>query len=228
MKILIIEDEKIIREELQELLLKNGYEVFLLTDFTNVLPIDPNKYDLILLDINLPNLNGEFLLKEIRKTSNIPVIMLTSRVDEIDEILSITNGADDYITKPYNPIILLLRIQNIFKRINSNLDYLKYKNISFDLKSGVVKKDNLKVELTKNEMIIFNYLLTNKNKIISRDELMTILWNNNEYINDNSLTVNISRLRKKLDDLKSDVVIETRKGCGYILSWNYLSILKIN
>ena len=218
MKILIIEDEKIIREELQELLLKNGYEVFLLTDFTNVLPIDSDKYDLILLDINLPNLNGEFLLKEIRKTSNIPVIMLTSRVDEIDEVLSITNGADDYITKPYNPIILLLRIQNIFKRINSNLDYLKYKNILFDLKSGVIKKDNLKVELTKYEMIIFNYLLTNKNKIISRDELMTILWNNDEYINDNSLTVNISRLRKKLDDLKSDVVIETRKGCGYILS----------
>ena len=140
MKILIIEDEKIIREELQELLLKNGYEVFLLTDFTNVLPIDPDKYDLILLDINLPNLNGEFLLKEIRKTSNIPIIMLTSRVDEMDEVLSITNGADDYITKPYNPIILLLRIQNIFKRINSNLDYLKYKNISFDLKSGVIKK----------------------------------------------------------------------------------------
>mgnify|MGYP004583698627 FL=1 len=228
MKILIIEDEKIIREELQELLLKNGYEVFMLTDFTNVLPIDPDKYDLILLDINLPNLNGEFLLKEIRKTSNIPIIMLTSRVDEMDEVLSITNGADDYITKPYNPIILLLRIQNIFKRINSNLNYLKYKNILFDLKSGVIKKDNLKVELTKNEMIIFNYLLTNKNKIISRDELMTILWNNDEYINDNSLTVNISRLRKKLDDLQSDVVIETRKGCGYILSWNYLSILKIN
>ena len=218
MKILIIEDEKTIREELQELLLKNGYEVFLLTDFTNVLPIDSDKYDLILLDINLPNLNGEFLLKEIRKTSNIPVIMLTSRVDEMDEVLSITNGADDYITKPYNPIILLLRIQNIFKRINSNLDYLKYKNILFDLKSGVIKKDDLKVELTKNEMIIFNYLLTNKNKIISRDELMTILWNNNEYINDNSLTVNISRLRHKLDDLKSEVVIETRKGCGYILS----------
>ena len=145
MKILIIEDEKIIREELQELLLKNGYEVFLLTDFTNVLPIDPDKYDLILLDINLPNLNGEFLLKEIRKTSNIPIIMLTSRVDEMDEVLSITNGADDYITKPYNPIILLLRIQNIFKRINSNLDYLKYKNISFDFKSGFIKKNNLKV-----------------------------------------------------------------------------------
>lgn len=218
MKILIIEDEKTIREELQELLLKNGYEVFLLTDFMNILPIDSSKYDLILLDINLPNLNGEFLLKEIRKISNIPIIMLTSRVDEMDEVLSITSGADDYITKPYNPIILLLRIQNIFKRINSNLDYLKYKNILFDLKSGVIKKDNLKVELTKNEMIIFNYLLTNKNKIISRDELMTILWNNNEYINDNSLTVNISRLRKKLDDLQSEVVIETRKGCGYILS----------
>ena len=133
MKILIIEDEKTIREELQELLLKNGYEVFLLTDFMNILPINPSKYDLILLDINLPNLNGEFLLKEIRKNSNIPVIMLTSRVDEMDEVLSITNGADDYITKPYNPIILLLRIQNIFKRINSNLDYLKYKNILFDL-----------------------------------------------------------------------------------------------
>ena len=220
-KILIIEDEETIRNELKTLLENSGYEVLMLEKFTNAKEdIKSMTLDLILLDINLPNINGEMLLKEIRKESNIPVIMVTSRVCEVDEVLSMSYGADDYITKPYNPTILLLRIQNIFKRMENNRDDLFYDDIVVNPKKGILEKNGKVLELTKNEMIIFLYLLNNQNRIVSRDELMSELWNNEEYINDNALTVNISRLRTKLKDFGYSDVIETRKGQGYILLWN--------
>ena len=217
-KILIIEDEKVIRNELKTLLENSGYKVQALTNFENAKEsIKKIKSDLILLDINLPNINGEILLREIRKESNIPVIMVTSRVSEIDEVLSISYGADDYITKPYHPTILLLRIQNIFKRMENNRDNLFYDDIIVNPKKGILEKKDKILELTKNEMIIFTYLLNNRGKIVKRDDLMTDLWNNNEFINDNALTVNISRLRNKLRNFGLENRIETRKGQGYKL-----------
>ncbi len=217
-KILIIEDEEIIRSELKTLLENSGYEVLTLEKFDNTKEYIKNiKADLILLDINLPNINGEILLKEIRKESNVPVIMVTSRAGEVDEVLSISYGADDYITKPYNPTILLLRIQNIFKRMENNRDDLFYDDIIVNPKKGILEKNGKMLELTKNEMIIFTYLLSNRGRIVTRDDLMTDLWNNNEFINDNALTVNISRLRSKLQDFGLENKIETRKGQGYKL-----------
>lgn len=217
-KIMIVEDDEVIKDELSELLKNSSYLVESVKNFEKakeeIFKINP---DLILLDINILYLNGELLLKEIRKESSVPVIMVTSKSGEIDEALSITYGADDYITKPYNPTILLLRIQNIFKRINQNNNALKYKDIIVDLNKSELKKDDKVLVLTKNEMIIFSYLLNNKEKIVSRDELMTYLWNNEEYINDNALTVNISRLRSKLSSFGYENIIETRKGQGYIL-----------
>ena len=189
-KIMIVEDDEVIKDELSELLKNSSYLVESVKNFEKakeeIFKYNP---DLILLDINIPYLNGELLLKEIRKESSVPVIMVTSKSGEIDEALSITYGADDYITKPYNPTILLLRIQNIFKRMNQNNNALKYKDITVDLNKSELKKDDKVLVLTKNEMIIFSYLLNNKEKIVSRDELMTYLWNNEEYINDNALTV---------------------------------------
>ena len=218
-RIMIVEDDEIMRKELCDLLKSSSYLVNYIRNFKNsmeeILNCNP---DLVLLDINIPYLNGELLLKEIRKESNLPIIMLTSKSDEIDEALSITYGADDYITKPYNPTILLLRIQNIFKRMSQNNSILKYKDIVVDLNKSELKKKNEILILTKNEMIIFSYLLNNQEKIVSRDELMTYLWNNEEYINDNALTVNISRLRSKLSNFGYSNAIETRKGQGYILS----------
>ena len=126
-------------------------------------------------------------------------------------------GADDYITKPYNPTILLLRIQNIFKRMENNRDDLFYDDIVVNPKKGILEKNGKVLELTKNEMIIFTYLLNNRGRIVNRDDLMTDLWNNNEFINDNALTVNISRLRNKLQDFGLENKIETRKGQGYKL-----------
>lgn len=217
-KIMIIEDDTIISKELYELLVNAGYEALILKDFSNAKEeILKSNIDLILLDINIPYQNGEQLLKEIRKESNIPVIMVTSRASETDEILSISYGADDYITKPYSPTILLLRIQNIFKRLDNSTEALKYKDLEVSPSRGILSGSNKELELTKNEMLIFQHLLNNQNRIVSRDELMTILWNNEEYINDNALTVNISRLRSKLEDFGYPNAIETRKGQGYIL-----------
>ena len=217
-KILIVEDENVIRNELKTLLENSGYEVLALEKFHNTKEdILNEKPDLILLDINIPNINGEILLKEIRKETNVPVIMVTSRAGEVDEVLSISYGADDYITKPYNPTILLLRIQNIFKRMKNNRDDIFYDDIIVNPQKGILEQNGKIIELTKNEMIIFTYLLSNRGKIVTRDDLMTDLWNNNEFINDNALTVNISRLRSKLQDFGIKDKIETRKGQGYKL-----------
>ena len=218
-KILIVEDDETLREELSNLLSNSGYEVLMLTDFKNskeeIIKQNP---DLILLDINIPYLNGEVLLKSLRDDKvNTPVIMLTSSNKTIDEVLSISYGADDYITKPYNPTILLLRINNIFKRMKKSFDYLEYDDLKIYPNKGIIVKNGEEFYLTKNEMLIFTYLLNNRGNIVSRDDLMSYLWNSDLYINDNALTVNISRLRAKLYDMGYNDVIVTRKGEGYLL-----------
>ena len=217
-KILIVEDDISIRKELKNLLDNAGFNGMILEDFENAFEqIKKEHPDLILLDINIPKLNGEMLLQKIRKESNVPIIMVTSKNTEADEVLSMSYGADDYITKPYNPTILLLRINAIFKRMENKNDILIYHDLEVDPKKGIMKNSTEEIILTKNEMIIFTFLLANMGNIVTRDDLMTDLWNNNEYINDNALNVNISRLRAKLKDLGYEDAIETRKGQGYIL-----------
>lgn len=163
---MIVEDEKTIRDELKTLLETSGYKVILLERFANTLEdILKSKFDLFLLDINLPKMNGETLLKEFRKQSNIPVIMVTSRIGETDEVLSMSYGADDYITKPYNPTILLLRISNIFKRMEKSTDFLTYDDVKVYQGKGILMKGEEILDLTKNEMIIFSYLLNNRYQI---------------------------------------------------------------
>lgn len=217
-KILIIEDDEAIRSELQKLLANSGYEAQITDTFSNVKEqIGKIKPDLILLDINLPELNGEVILKEIRKESDIPVVMVTSRTSEVDEVLSMSYGADDFITKPYNPTVLLLRIQNIFKRMTRTGERQMYNDLEVNFSKSTISDGQTEIRLTKNEMIVFSFLLTNRGKIVTRDDLMTDLWNNEEYINDNALTVNISRLRNKLAEIGYEGAIETRKGQGYIL-----------
>lgn len=218
-KIYIVEDDRSIREELAELLRNSGYEAECLTDFANSrAEVLGANADLILMDINIPNLNGEQLLKEIRKETDTPVIMVTSRTSETDEVLSMSYGADDYITKPYNPTILLLRISAVLKRSCSQVHTLTYRGCSVDTAKGTLSGSGRELILTKNEMIIFRLLLDRQGQIVSRDELMTALWDNEEYINDNALTVNISRLRSKLADFGCGGAIETRKKQGYVLT----------
>ena len=217
-KIKIIEDDLSIANELKEILDRAGYLVEVTEDFSNILDrIRKDQPNLILLDINLPRINGEVLLQQIRKESNIPIIMVTSKNTEVDEVLSISYGADDYITKPYNPTILLLRIGAVLKRSERVSDKIFYHNLEVIPQKGILKQEENEIVLTKNEMIIFIYLLQHQEQIVTRDELMTDLWNNDEYINDNALTVNISRLRAKLKEIGYEDAIETRKGQGYIL-----------
>ena len=217
-KILIVEDDAAIRTELKALLSNDGYEAAVIEDFTDVLgQILKAEPDMVLLDINIPKMNGEVLLTELRKETTLPVIMVTSRTSEVDEVLSMSYGADDYITKPYNPTILLLRIQALFRRFDYAGEVMTYRDLKVNPAKGILSKGEEELQLTKNEMLIFQMLLQKRNQIVSRDALMTDLWDNDEFINDNALTVNISRLRAKLKSFGFEDAIETRKKQGYIL-----------
>jgi len=224
-KILIIEDEPVMRQGLADLLNSSGYQAEILplpstepANLTSLIDaIIATDSDLILLDINLAGVNGELLLKSLRAKSNVPVIMVTSSNIEMDEVLSMSYGADDYVTKPYNPQILLLRIAAVLKRMEGNTEPIKFHDLMIDLNRGVVESSDKRVLLTKNEMIILRNLLSHQSNIVTRDDLMTDLWNNHEYINDNALTVNVSRLRSKFKSLHHPDAIETRKGLGYII-----------
>lgn len=218
-KILVIEDEENIRDEIVILLSTSGYAAETITSFDNTVEdIIAASPDMVLLDINLPFKNGKDVLRELRSRSDIPVIMVTSSDSERDELISMGYGADDYITKPYNPTLLLLRIGNIFKRLGGSAEVADYREVRIDFRrSMIIGKDGTETVLSKNEMLILSFLYNHRGQIVSRDDLMTDLWNNSEYLNDNALTVNISRLRSKLSDAGVENAIETRKGQGYIL-----------
>ena len=220
-KILIVEDDKKIRKELETYLNKNGYIAKGLEKFDNTIQDILNENaDLLLLDINLPYLDGEFVCKEVRKTSDVPIIMVTSRDNEIDELMSLNCGADQYVTKPYNIQILLAKINGLLKRNkkkDKEIQKIDCNDFSLNIAERVIEKNNQKIELTKNEYNILYYLSTNKGKVVSRDEIMDYLWESEEFIDDNTLSVNIKRLRAKLEELGLVDRIETRRGQGYIL-----------
>lgn len=219
-KILIIEDDETIREELKTFLQRYNYNALIIKDFKNVLEdIQIANADLILLDINLPIFDGFYICREIRKTSNIPIIVVTSRDSDIDELMSMNLGADDFITKPYNTQILLARINSILKRIYSKelQETLEYKNLILNLSNGTITYNDDILDLTKNEIKILSHLMKNKGKIISRENLMDYLWNSDFFVDDNTLSVNITRLRKKIESIGLENPIETRRGLGYIM-----------
>ena len=214
-KIFIIEDEEKIRLELSTFLNRYGYETSYSTDFENIVDISlKEEPDIILLDINLPYYDGYYICREIRRKSNVPIIVVTSRNSEVDELMSMNLGADDFITKPYNTQILLARIASIIRRTYQNLDseVFEFKGLKYNMTF-----DNKKCELTKNESKILFTLMKNKERIVSRNDLMKALWQDDEFVDDNTLTVNINRLRKKLEEIGAVDYIQTKRGQGYIL-----------
>lgn len=218
-KILIVEDDLGMRNSLRTLLEEHGYQVFVIEQFENLFQTWKEKYhevDLILLDIQIPHSNGELLLKEIRKESSVPIIMVTSRNSELDEVLSMSYGADDYITKPYNPSILLLHIDAVLRRGKQETQTITYQDITLNIgKCQLERKDKI-IPLSKNEMQILHYLMKHQGRIVSREEMMKYLWDSEEFIDDNTLTVNMSRIRKKLKEVGLEHAIETKKGLGYL------------
>ena len=220
-RILIIEDDEKLRCELETFLNKNGFVATSLNKFDNAVEdILSQKADLLLLDINLPYTDGEFICKEIRKTSNVPIIMVTSRDSEMDELLSLNYGADQYVTKPYNIQILLAKIVGLLKRnqnVGNNPDKIDCGEFILNTAGRIIEKEDNKVELTKNEYKILEYLVLHRQQVISRDEIMDYLWESEEFVDDNTLNVNIKRLRTKLEELGLIDQIETRRGHGYLL-----------
>ena len=220
-KILIVEDDIKLRNELETFLIKNGFDAKCLKNFDNIVSdILNEKSDLVLLDINLPYVDGNFVCKEIRKLSNVPIIMVTSRDNEIDELMSLNYGADQYVTKPYNIQILLAKINGLLKRNQNagrNPEKIDCHGFVLNIAERAIEKDNQKMDLTKNEYNILYYLSTHKNEVVSRDEIMDYLWESEEFIDDNTLNVNIKRLRTKLEELGLHDRIETKRGQGYIL-----------
>ena len=220
-KILIVEDDEKLRKELKIFLEKNGYEVKILEKFENAIQdILRENADLILLDINLPYTDGEYICKEIRKVSNLPIIMVTSRNSEIDELISLNNGADQYVVKPYNVQILLAKIAGLLKRTQNtdgNPNKINCNDFILNISKSCIEKGEEQKELTKNELKILHYLALKKGQIVSRDEIINYLWDSESFIDDNTLTVNMTRLRTKLDEIGLQNRIETKRGQGYML-----------
>ncbi len=220
MRILIIEDDKSVREQLQQFITKYGYDTQSITDFVDVCSqIQQIQPDLLLLDVNLPGQDGYTLCREIRKTSMIPIMIVTSRAGDVDELMAMHLGADDFVTKPFNAQILIARIEALLKRTYTTQaqTIITYEQLQLDIAKGSVSAASGEVILTKNELLIFQYLLQHRGQIIAREVLMEYLWSTQSFIDDNTLSVNITRLRKKITSLGIENPIQTRRGLGYII-----------
>lgn len=219
MKILIVEDDLKIREELKILLEREGYQVEVLSSFLNTVEdIRCRDYDLLLLDINLPDKNGFMICKEIKKDKQTPIIFVTSRNTEEDELNSILSGGDDFVTKPYNKYILLEKIGRALK-LNDPTRYkeLVVHDVILDLHLSKIKYHDQEVELTRNEFRILYYLFLNVGQVLSKEKLIEYLWNDQYYLDETILLVNITRLRKKLEDIGLKDFVKTKRGVGYFV-----------
>lgn len=218
MKIYIIEDEPTIREELTQLLEKYGYQCASSSDFHHIADTAlASGANLILLDINLPYQDGFQVCRAIRQKSNLPIIVLTSRNSDFDELMSLNIGADDYISKPYNAQVLLARIQKLLARTYEVQDnvVLTHKGLTLNLLKAEISYQGQKKSLTKNEMGILRLLMVNKGNIIPRDAIIDELWQSEQFIDENTLNVNIVRLRKTLAEIGLPDYLKTKRGLGY-------------
>lgn len=223
MDIFIIEDDQSLSNEIKLALSKWGYSVGQVNDFENITNevLDGNP-KLILMDINLPSYDGFYWCSQIRNFMKVPIIFISSRDNDMDIIMSINMGGDDYITKPFSPQVLVAKIQAILRRTysyNNDLksDVIKFKDITLNIVEGKLYFKGENVDLTKNELKIMNILMSNQEKIVSREEIIEELWDTDEFISENTLTVNVNRLRKKLNSIGLEDVIGTKKGQGYII-----------
>lgn len=217
-RILIIEDEELIRTELETLLKNAGFSVSSITDFDNTLALTrAESPDLILLDINLPGQDGYSLCSSIRRFCDVPILFLTGRNTAMDELQTLTLGGDDFIAKPCNIPILLARIDRLLKRSRkaAKPDCLEYRGITLHPVSGTLRAGGREIELTRTELKIMYYLFERPGQIVSRLDLVEYLWDNEIHIDDNTLSVNVMRIRDKLRGIGVGELIHTRRGMGY-------------
>ncbi len=216
-RIAIIEDDEAIRSALSEMLQKNGHEAVVVASFERVvdatLEASP---DLVLLDLNLPGLDGTVVCREIRSRSSVPIIVVTSRTGEIDEVMCMTLGADDFIAKPYSSHVLLVRIEALLRRVGGMAaTTMSHNGLTLDVSRSTVTANGRTVELTKNELRILSLLMRSAGAIVPRETIMVELWDSDAFVDDNTLTVNINRLRQTLARLGVNDYLVTHRGQGY-------------
>ena len=220
-KILLVEDDAVIRQQVKKMLEQWGFEVIAVEDFMQVLTIfvkeEPH---LVLMDIGLPLFNGYHWCQEIRKISKVPIMFLSSRDQAMDIVMAINMGGDDFVTKPFDNNVLLAKVQGLLRRsyeFGTDQSLLEYRGVILNLKSMDMMYDGEVITLTKNEFQILRVLFEHSGSIVSRDDLMKELWNSDFFIDHNTLSVNVARLRKKLEEVGLKNFIETKKGIGYRL-----------
>lgn len=222
-KIMIVEDDEVIALAIQKHLETWNYEVEVVDDFEHVLDLYLQKQpELILLDISLPFYNGYHWCEQIRKVSSVPIIFISSANENMSIVMAISMGADDFITKPFDFHVLTAKIQALLRRTYSfskSMQVLTYKDLVLNILDATISYHHQTIELTKNELKILQVLFEKSEVFVSRDDLMMALWQSNEFIDDNTLSVNMNRLRKKLDDFHIEHLIQTKKGLGYKLAY---------
>lgn len=222
-KIMIVEDDEVIALAIQKHLETWNYEVEVVDDFEHVFDLYLQKQpELILLDISLPFYNGYHWCEQIRKVSSVPIIFISSANENMNIVMAISMGADDFITKPFDFHVLTAKIQALLRRTYSfskSMQVLTYKDLVLNILDATISYHHQTIELTKNELKILQVLFEKSEVFVSRDDLMMALWQSNEFIDDNTLSVNMNRLRKKLDDFHIEYLIQTKKGLGYKLAY---------
>ncbi len=221
-KVMVVEDDLVIKEALADIITKWDYEAICVDDFSDVFnTFSKNLPHVILLDINLPCFDGFYWCTKIREVSKVPIVFISSRNSNMDIIMAINMGGDDFIQKPFFTDVVMAKINGIMRRTysysNVQSDILEYKGVVLSLGDNKVFYRNCKVELTKNEFRILHSLLRENGKVVSRDKLMRYLWEDESFVDDGTLTVNINRLRSKLEEIDLDGFIQTKKGQGYMV-----------
>ncbi|WMM23473.1 response regulator transcription factor [Tissierella sp. MB52-C2] len=223
-KIMIIEDDISIAENLKSYIEKYNYEVFIVKEFKNIID-EFNRYkpDLILLDVNLPVYDGFFWCREIRNVSNLPIIFISARAGDLEQIYAMDNGADDYIVKPFSLDIVIAKINANIRRAYgsySNLNkerILKLKDLTLYCESFLLRNRDREVRLTKKEVELLSLFIENYPRVISREDLLRTLWDDEIFVEENTLNVNITRIRKRLAEVDLEFLIESVRGVGYRL-----------
>ena len=220
-KIFLVEDDKVIAEEIKRHLNFWNYEIKLAEDFQNIFDDFKSFHpDLVLMDVSLPYYNGYRWCKIIRKNSKVPILFISAADENLNLIMAMDLGADDYLTKPFELELLQIKIRALLRRAYEYVETrnIFYKDIRLDCDNMIISRENKEIELTKNEFKILEILLGKPGKVVNRDEIIDKIWQTDSYIDDNTLTVNVMRLRKKLEDINIFELIKTKKGVGYYVS----------
>ena len=221
MDILLVEDDMTLFKELSEELEQWDFQVHGISDFNDVMSkFEEVNAAIVIMDVKLPKYDGFYWTRKIREVSNIPILFLSSRDNPMDQVMSMELGADDYVQKPFNTSVLIAKLQAIYRRVYQfSIDekrVLSWQETTLDLSKDSISKGDAQIYLSKTEMIILEMLVKKQNQIVTRDTLITALWDDEAFVSDNTLTVNVNRLRKKLADIDMNDAIETKIGKGYM------------